>query len=230
MLNKFILILFSFACSIFQVNAQITLDDDSLKANGFSGVDANDYIDLSAHTMIRNTRNSPDTIIWVRTVNVLQSGVWTSAVCDINQCWQATVNTAEFILKAKDSGNLSFHFYPVNVCGNGKMTVQFYRKSNPLTITSIEIKSRAWCLNSNVSILSKTNLIIFPNPASSTFALSSESINSGILSLYTLEGKLVSQTNYLSGSLINSSNLASGVYLVLYSNGIETIKHKLIIE
>lgn len=88
--------------------------------------------------------------------------------------------------------------------------------------------------NSNIGIeeheSSSFDVLVYPNPASSTFTISYSKSNLNY-SLFTLEGKSVRAgiTN-ASKTTINIQDLSTGVYLIYLSDGENTLIKKLIIE
>src|SRR5574343_573434 len=95
----------------FAVNsqAQFEIEHDTLYALGYAGNSASSFIDLVAHSKIRHTAMSMETIKWVRTTNTLQSSEWTSAVCDIVSCRGTEVDTVSFQGVCMESGAVCGH-------------------------------------------------------------------------------------------------------------------------
>lgn len=230
MFNKFILILCVIVLANFTAKAQFTISKDTLHHEGFAGSDINDYVDIASYTKITNTKNIADTIVWNRSVNILQNDTfWSSAVCDINLCHGTGVSSEKFILAANSTGDLSFHFYPKNVCGKGKMVVRFSRFSNPADYVDVVVTAKAWCLL-NVQNISKSKPLVFPNPSNGSFTLKSDIISKGSLNILNAEGKIVSTMNYTSGEIVNTTSLAKGIYLLNYSDGINIANSTLVVE
>lgn len=94
-------------------------------------------------------------------------------------------------------------------------------------------------INSNLSVddVNKADaLTIYPNPSNGMFTIELESNAKAIsYSVYSLEGKLISQNNvnHNGGKFsqkLNLSHLPSGTYLIQVANGAEKISKKLIIK
>lgn len=200
---------------ISNLSAQFSIHDTVLVADGYVGASTNDYIDLFAHTKIYNKKNQKDTFVWNRNVNNLPTANWTSAVCDIIQCHGVTVNNAEFILNANDSGDLSFHFYPKTDKGNGNMTVRFSSKSNASNFIDVKISSQAWGLSVNQITLQSH---IYPNPSNNTVTVNSNNIATGTLTVYNHLGQMVESLPFADGMNLDVSSYNKGFYFIELSN------------
>ncbi len=210
--------------------AQFTISKDTLHAEGFATTAANLITDIAAHVKIYSNTFLDDTIAWKRTTNTLKpGGVWTSAVCDIIQCWSVTTDSSEFVLNANDSGDMSFHLYPKNEAGSGKMIVRFYRKADPSQYQDIVIFLKAWNPSSVINVASK-DFQVYPNPTKNNFAIQTNAIKSGELKVLNLLGQTVISQTYVSGSVVNTSALSKGIYLIKYTDGAAVINSRIIIE
>jgi hypothetical protein len=209
-------------------NAQVIYDEDTLYTAGFVAATLNDYAELIAETKIHNTGSLPDTIVWYRNVNNLPSANWTSAVCDVIQCYGVTTNSAEFIIAPGVVRTLSFHFYAKVDNGKGQMVVRFAKKSNQANYTNIYVNVQGYGLNINT--LKKANFSLFPNPSKGSLVINSASTNSGAYSIVNLLGETVLSGSFENGNPIDISSLKGGVYCVnvLDENGVSS--SKLIIE
>ncbi len=215
-------------CIGFTVKAQTTIDEDTLFADGYVGASNSDYIDLSAHTKIRNTSSEPDTFVWTRIVETLPTTNWTSAVCDIILCHGVTTSTAEFIMPPNIVKELSFHFYPKVDKGVGHMVVRFAKKSNPTIYTDVYINCQAYGLG--VHSIYNSTLKIFPNPAVNSITVSNDKIKEGTYEIFNLLGETVLADSFIGSQEINVSTLSKGIYFITVKGANSTATNKLVIE
>jgi hypothetical protein len=206
--------------------AQTSFDDDSLWTSGDVAAPG-DYVDLFAHTNIRSG-SSPDTFVWTR-MNVVVPANWTTAVCDVNQCWGETIGTQDFIIAPNTVKELSFHFYPKSFAGTGKMTVRFAKKSNPSSYVDIVINCTANSL-SGIARVQKSLLNIFPNPAVKTITITDNKVNSGVFEIVNILGEAVLTGDFDATGKIDVSTLRKGLYFINVKNGAFSATNKLVIE
>lgn len=209
-------------------NAQVTYDNDTLYTAGFVAATVNDYAELIAETKIHNTGSLPDTIVWYRNVNNLPSTNWTSAVCDVIQCYGVTTNSAEFIIAPGVVRTLSFHFYAKVDNGKGQMVVRFAKKSNQSIYTDIYINVQGYGLNINT--LKKANFSLFPNPSKESLVINSFTSNTGQYSIVNLLGETILSGTFENGKAIDISSLSGGVYCVNVIEGNSVSSSKLVIQ
>lgn len=191
--------------------AQFTIDEDTLYCYGFAGSTSSDFVDIYAHTVIRSTASSTETINWSRINNALPGASWSTAICDIISCRAPEVSTDSFSFPAGDTGILSFHFYTKDLAGNGWMTVRFSRVSNPLDYIDVVINARAWNpLGIKRPVLAATN--VYPNPAANKVKFENTDLTNGTLSVYNALGQLMVEMPFISGMELDIQSLASGIY------------------
>ncbi|MDI1234430.1 MAG: T9SS type A sorting domain-containing protein [bacterium] len=210
------------------IKAQVTFDEDTLFTDGYVAATASDYAELIAETKIHNKGSLPDTIIWYRNVNNLPSVNWTSAVCDVIQCYDVTTNSAEFIIDAGVIRTLSFHFYPKIDNGKGQMVVRFAKKSNQTIYTDIYINVQGYGLN--IKTLKKADFSLFPNPAKENLVINSNSANSGQFTIVNLLGETILSGAFENGKPIDTSSLTTGIYCVNVIDGTSVTSSKLVIQ
>lgn len=226
-MTKKILTLFLLALAT-GAQAQFTIDDDTLYAYGFAGTSPADFVDIYGHTIIRSTASSGETILWNRTTNNLQDTNWASAICDIISCRAPEVSFDSFAFaNGGDTGVLSFHFYPVNVAGEGSMTVRFSRSASPLDYLDVVIMAKAWN-PVGVNLLYKPSVQVFPNPASNIITVNSE--GAGWVRIFNSGGQMVHRGQLSPGETVNIEKLASGVYSLLFEYGSKTYSARFIKE
>lgn len=222
MFKKFTLIISFFLIFTSQLTAQISVKDTVLYKADFSS-----EADVYANTWIYNLSNSRDTISWNRVTNELSDAAWESAVCDIIQCHGTDINSNTFEMGAGDSGYLSFHFYPKEKRGAGKMVVNFYRTSRPFEGINITITVDVWGAV-NVKAI-KTNVTdLYPNPSNHSIQIKNESITKGQLMLFNAQGQLIDKKDYVSGETIDISQYPTGVYNITIKDENQLANYRLI--
>ncbi len=201
--------------------AQFEIEHDTLYAMGFAGTSFTSFVDLEAHSKIKHTSMSQETIKWVRTTNTLQSSDWTSAVCDIISCRGVEVDTGSFQISGMDSGSLSFHFYPKNVRGTGTMVVRFFRESNPMDYHDVVIFCQAWKPTS-INAVDNELTSVYPNPCANMISVNNSVIANGYYSILNSFGQTISASEYVNGMTISTADLSSGVYTIVIKDGVNT--------
>jgi hypothetical protein len=201
--------------------AQFEIEHDTLYALGYAGKTASSFVDLEAHSKIKHTAMSQETIKWVRTTNTLQSSEWTSAVCDIISCRGTEVDTGSFQISGMDSGSLSFHFYPKNVRGTGTMVVRFFRENNPMDYHDVVIMCQAWTATS-VNTISSELTSVYPNPCAAMISVNNSVIANGTYSILNSFGQTISTSEFVNDMTISTADLSSGVYTIIIKDGVNT--------
>jgi hypothetical protein len=225
---KKITLLFFVAVASFNVQAQFTIDEDTLYAEHFAGEDASDFIDISAHTVIRSTNSMAETITWNRYTNNLPDTNWQSAVCDIVSCRAPIVSIDSFTFaNGGDTGILSFHFYVKNISGSGTMIVRFARANNPLEYTDIVIKARAW-KPTNINQVIKSQTLVYPIPANDVLSIQNNTISSGKIKVLDALGQLILEQDFSSTLKLNIQGLNAGVYSIIVTGNNSTSSVKFV--
>lgn len=85
---------------------------------------------------------------------------------------------------------------------------------------------------SGFSELIENEMMLFPNPSNERITVSVPKFETGtLISIYSVEGKLVKQVKMESNSTIVATNdLANGLYIVQLNNGKATVSKKLVVE
>ncbi len=200
--------------SALNARAQFTIDDDTLYTYGFAGTQSTDFVDLWAHTVIRSTNASPETILWNRINNNLPDVNWGSAICDIISCRTPEVSLDSFTFaNGGDTGVLSFHFYTKNINGEAWMTVRFSRASNPMEFKDVVINCKAW-KPVGITTPGLKSLNIYPNPASNLIKIDNREIGNASLKVYNSLGQIVMELPFLETISLDIAGLNSGIYTV----------------
>jgi hypothetical protein len=172
------------------------------------GIESSDLEGVGYSTLYNNSENEK-TYTWQRNVLQITEG-WTSAICDLNQCYLAFTNSAELILPGNGQSNLDVHAYPN---GNPGFAVIEVLVTNNEDAT--DFASGIFYFNTTLSISERISdaLKIYPNPAVSDFFIEGgEAVER--IEIYSLEGKLVKQENIQGRGSVNVSDLQSGNYIL----------------
>ena len=111
---------------------QMTLiTSDTMRINGSAT-----QFELVGYGLIANPGATPLNIRWKR-VSVQLPTTWTCTVCDLNNCFPPFVDSADFVLPARDTANLDGHFYPNNQAGSGYQRISLRDLANPTTTQHI---------------------------------------------------------------------------------------------
>jgi len=76
------------------------------------------------------------------------------------------------------------------------------------------------------SELNKPQMKVFPNPAQNRFAIALQDANSGIVSVTDLNGRILFSGDALSTQWVDCSSWSSGIYLVRFTDGINSITRR----
>ncbi len=101
------------------------LTSDTMRVSG-----AATQFELVGYGFIANTGATPLNIRWKRVGAQLPSS-WTCTICDLNNCFPPFVDSADFVLPARDTANLDGHFYLNNQAGSGFQRITLRNLANP---------------------------------------------------------------------------------------------------
>lgn len=101
------------------------LGSDTLRVSGSAS-----QFEIVGYGHIANTGNVPLNVRWKRVSSQLPSS-WTCTICDLNFCFPSTVDSADFVLPARDTANLDGHFYLNNQPGSGYQRISLRNLANP---------------------------------------------------------------------------------------------------
>jgi len=164
--------------------------------------------DIPSYNRIINSGNIPIRARWIREVNDLPAG-WASAVCDTNQCYVPTVDSAEFTIPANSDSPIIPHIYPDGSAGNAQVTIRVVdrddRRNNAVSTFSFPMVS-------SIKNPFSTGPKLYPNPASQEFSIQSDIAVSEV-TVTNMLGKLIKIYPGKSRSY-DVSDLANGIYLV----------------
>ena len=105
---------------------QLTLiTSDTMRISGSAT-----QFELVGYGLVANTGATPLNIRWKRVGFQLPS-TWTCTVCDLNNCFPPFVDSADFVLPARDTANLDGHFYLNNQAGSGYQRISLRNLANP---------------------------------------------------------------------------------------------------
>jgi hypothetical protein len=205
-MKKSILLSASLILSIFAFG-QTSIEPTQVQVDDF---DPNNF-EAVAYSFVNNNGNVAVDYTWTRNTIDITSG-WTSAVCDINQCYLDFVSSQDFTLESGSTGNLDVHLYPGGIEGSALIEVVIEDNDNEENVvTGVYLFSTS--LLSTTSEKITNALKIYPNPVISEFFIEgSEDVQR--IEIYNIAGKLVKQVQSFGQGSINVDNLGTGNYIV----------------
>lgn len=167
--------------------------------------------DVVAHSIFKNESNRPGTFVWERTIMEI-SEEWTTAVCDVNTCYNPVVSTAEFDLEAESEGILDVHVYPGGVEGGAIIKLLVY------DITSEENEAIAYYYfnRQSTSTVERINNKIktYPNPVSDQVFIEAESNLVDYVEICNIQGQVVHAQKMFSENSIFIPHIPGGNYIL----------------
>ena len=174
---------------------------DNLDPNEFEAI---------AYSFVTNESSEEIEYTWTRNTIEITEG-WSTAVCDLNQCYLSTVSSQDFILSADSTGNLDVHLYPAGNDGYALIEVTIEDSDNEEnSVTGVYLFS-----SGALSAPERINnaLKIYPNPvASDLFIEGGDAVER--IEIYSVQGKLVKEENLQGRGTVNVSDLQTGNYIV----------------
>jgi hypothetical protein len=196
------------------VNAQLSLNTaDTLYAWGQVST-----TEIVAYSGVRNNSDNPGNFRWVRTSNTQVSG-WQTSVCDINTCYLASTDSADFTLNGRSNSNIDCHLYPNQVQGSGTVVVRIFEVSNRANAVIVVYRFSTHAAGLNNS--SQVHLSAFPNPTRDWVTVDIDlPINTAVLATLTdLQGKSLRELTLSPGrNQISLISLPVGSYLLSVSD------------
>lgn len=103
------------------------------------------------------------------------------------------------------------------------------KNGNPTVMPKTDVRKMVFSVYTGTSIQGEapTELKLFPNPAISSFQLSSLSAQNNLVSIYSISGQVLIQKNITSlDEKIDISEIPSGIYLVKVNNQVLKLTKK----
>ncbi len=192
--------------------AQITWDRaDADTARGFETTD-----DIKTHNVI--TLAQAGDYRWVRTYS--QSCSIESAICDKNQCYLTTTDSADFKVEANESFDMICHFYPNQKCcpEGAIVTLKVFKIEDPNVTSTATYVLDLWCQSLSVTYSDSKSFEIAPNPVTTTLTiLNSNSIDN--IAVTNVVGETVIEKTSIVNNTVDVSSLKPGVYWVTVQSG-----------
>jgi len=169
-----------------------------------------DEFEAVAYSFVTNESSEEIEYTWTRNTIEITEG-WSTAVCDLNQCYLSMVSSQDFILSAGLTGNLDVHLYPAGIDGYALIEVTIEDNDNEEnSVTGVYLFS-----SGSLSAPERINnaLKIYPNPVQSDFFIDGgEAVER--IEIYSVSGKLVKEVNLQGRNAVNVNDLQSGNYIV----------------
>lgn len=193
---------------------QLTLlTPDTMRVSG-----AASQFELVGYGQIANTGVTPLNVRWKRASSQLPSS-WTCTVCDLNNCFPPFVDSADFVLPARDTANLDGHFYPNNQAGSGYQRISLRNLASPSTIQYITYIGST--LGSGQLMLTHTgNQVDWRRVGQQLWISLPDHYVGSALQILDMNGKII--RSFIVTEPVQATDLQglpSGVYIANLSNG-----------
>jgi hypothetical protein len=181
----------------------------------------------AAHSTVFNNSTATRTMRWVR-VTEGTPAEWTSTVCDLNNCYNNSTSTMDFVMQPQSSGLLEVTVYANDMSGTGAYTIYVYDvndSANANAMMDIEVLVESV---TGIEDPADGEISIYPIPAKNVLNVdfnAAQKITS--IEIYNVVGQKIKVVNVATGVktvAIPVSEMKKGVYFVrLYSNGSEVM-------
>ena len=230
-MKKIILLSGLILAGMFHLQAQITIEPETLDASFTSADLTNNWLDLETHVSVTNTSNETIEIKWEREIPANCPDTWETQVCDNNLCYGFATSTnyeeggimSPFVLDPGETFSIfAFHIWPHMTAGCCQPKIHFSLIDDPTnilaTLTVNASVNDASCFGTPTEETSLLNgVALFPNPSFGQFTLTNNEVIKH-LTIYNILGKQMKQVNYSNGDYVDVSELANGLYLVALQN------------
>ncbi len=205
-MQKILLLLFSVLFMVSAGQAQkLTITPDSQMVQGPSS-----EFEIVAYGHIKNTTQD-SMFVWERTVRTLNQD-WEVAFCDVNLCHPPETTTAEFELKPGEESEISLHYYPNNMKGEGNAQICIYPKNDPNNKTCVVWAGNTWALSTGK--ISAKKMEVYPNPAKNNFNLTLPFETQAKVTILDVLGKELKTFEMNKSGQVNIQDLNIGIYLI----------------
>lgn len=154
---------------------------------------------------------------WIREEYQVSDG-WENAVCNDQECYFETVDSAEFFILPNDTSNFDLYFYPNGNEGFGSATL-FLQQLN-VGDPGVAIEYNASAQATGLDEFGSTILVdVLPNPFVETIYLRELPVGVVIIELFDELGKLtVSEVTSSSDFQINTEDVQPGSHVLIVRN------------
>lgn len=219
------ILLFTLVLAVMTMNLKaqnMSWNHDTTKASTTSN---NGFNDFYAEALLTNTGYDFDSFVWIRT-NVVKPANWTSAVCDVNLCYDTLVDSAHFVLEKGETGYFALHFYTnSNAGGNASMDVTVYNtkdRGNPAKLTAMVY---TWATSTKE--ITSANVAVYPNPTTGKLNIELPKSVSGVINMDVINvvGQNVKSFQFTGNGTYDLSALDAGIYFLKFKvNGKQVVK------
>lgn len=204
-------LIFTLALTLFaavSAHAQATFDLSPDTVSVSAPVNVNPVI---AYNQIINLTNTARNIRWDRTVVTISPDTLTTQVCDINACYDSTVNSYFFQLAANATGNISMY---VNNNSGGPASalvrLKFTDLNSGFNQTAVYIFDASLVGTEDLPV---ANVKLFPNPVVESFSLGNDAEVHRVR-VFALDGRLAALFEASPGQTYSLVGLPTGAYIV----------------
>ncbi|MBK8388500.1 MAG: T9SS type A sorting domain-containing protein [Saprospiraceae bacterium] len=214
-----------FCLSFLQINAQVTIDPQSLD------VVVNENTMYTYNLVISNKGATDVEVYWVIEKGSDFPNSWKTTMCDAELCYNENFDKIDVrrpnILKANTNLLFKIYFDPSGLKASTTLQLKLYGDKdfkNLLAQTKANAAVIADNTVSSTNIKGQEDLLIYPNPTEQLYFIKNDaSVNR--VSLYNVLGKEIKTENHFRGASHDVSALNNGLYFVrLYDSKNKVLK------
>ena len=207
------------------VKAQIVLTTaDTIRASGNAS-----QFEIIGFGGVVNQGASSVQLRWLRVGSQLPSA-WTHTICDINFCYPASVDSADFTLSPRDTSNLDGHFYLNGQAGAGYQRIR---------LSTLPANAPLMVVTFIASTASSTTQTLISAPNQAAWKLVGREL---LLATEGLEGKAMVRVVDQSGREVYRKQVTepverllmdqwpSGVYMAILGSGSGTEQYRFVLN
>ena len=207
------------------VKAQIVLTTaDTIRASGNAS-----QFEIIGFGGVVNQGASSVQLRWLRVGSQLPSA-WTHTICDINFCYPASVDSADFTLSPRDTSNLDGHFYLNGQAGAGYQRIR---------LSTLPANAPLMVVTFIASTASSTTQTLISAPNKAAWKLVGREL---LLATEGLEGKAMVRVVDQSGREVYRKQVTepverllmdqwpSGVYMAILGSGSGTEQYRFVLN
>lgn len=220
-MKQIVLCIFLFVSVIAQ--AQVIKVEPGTVTRAFNNENLSDpSLQLQLYAKVTNLTNQEVRLKWTRVI-IDQPIDWETQVCDNNLCYTPIVSSnvdaglnlnQPMILKPDSSFNIGLYLVPNGVGGKGTFQLIFAQTNAPNTPIDTVTFNMSVNATTATNDIAKSDIRVFPNPASNYFEVSNSN-NLDRIMIYNLLGREVRSFRSISnGEQYNLDGLPDGLYLV----------------
>ncbi len=197
--------------------AQISINPDEIYEDGITAA----MFEGVGYADVTNDFDEELNLTWERTIVQMTEG-WTSAVCDLVQCYLTHVGTQSFDILPGESGDMDVHVYPNDIDGNAIIQVEVFKTDDP--DNADYHASAMYYFNQSTGVGERLDeaITVFPNPTVNYFEIGAPE-KVALIDIYSVDGKLVRRVQTAGNNRVDVSDLNTGNYILRLMDSEENI-------